>query len=59
MNSSISNLDMSIVTTRDGSRKHRIASSVDPDETAHLMSRLIWMNTVCKIICLGLQGRKG
>ena len=40
-----------------------MASSVDPDETAHyelshlIMSRLIWIYTVCKITCLGLQDR--
>ena len=34
-------------------KQNRLASCVDPDETAHY---LIWIYTVCKGICSGLQG---
>ena len=33
-----------------------MTNSVDPDKTAHyLISRLIWIYTVCTGICFGLQ----
>ena len=32
-----------------------MANSIDPDETAG-SSHLIWIYTVCKVICFGQQG---